>query len=221
MACTFLSRILGFVRIALISALFGATGEADVLNTVFTIPNNLRKLLAEGALSSAFIPVLSSVLVKEKDQTVSKILVRNVLTFQLCILIPFSILCVVFADPLIRYVLVEFDDPALIDLSVRIFRWFIHYLLLISISAVLMAVLNSHNSFVIPAITPILFSIAVITSVVMLYKSMGIFSMVVGVLGGGLLQILFQFPFRHTGKDFARFMLRPEASSQGHSGYHQ
>lgn len=203
MGATFLSRILGFIRIALISALFGATGEADVLNTVFTIPNNLRKLLAEGALSSAFIPVLSSVLVNDKDSLSAKKLVRNVLSFQLCILIPFSILCVIFADPLIRFVLVEFEDPALIELSVNLFRWFIHYLLLISISAVLMAVLNSHNSFVIPAITPILFSVAVITSILMLYKSMGIFSMAVGVLGGGLLQILFQFPFfKKIGYDF-------------------
>ena len=59
MACTLLSRLLGFVRIAVIGALFGASGTADVWNAVFTIPNNLRKLMAEGALSSAFIPSLS------------------------------------------------------------------------------------------------------------------------------------------------------------------
>ena len=59
MVSTFASRLLGFVRIAVIGAVFGASGQADVLNLVFNIPNNLRKLLAEGALSSAFVPVLS------------------------------------------------------------------------------------------------------------------------------------------------------------------
>ena len=48
MICTLISRVLGFVRIALISAVFGASGQADVLNTVFTIPNNLRKQIGRG-----------------------------------------------------------------------------------------------------------------------------------------------------------------------------
>ena len=51
MLCTMLSRILGFVKIVLIGAVFGGSGKADVLNAVFNIPNNLRKLMAEGALS--------------------------------------------------------------------------------------------------------------------------------------------------------------------------
>ena len=65
MACTLLSRLLGFLRIAVIGAFFGASGTADVWNAVFTIPNNLRKLMAEGALSSAFIPSLSASLVED------------------------------------------------------------------------------------------------------------------------------------------------------------
>ena len=203
MACTFLSRILGFFRIAVISAIFGASGRADVLNTVFTIPNNLRKLLAEGALSSAFIPVLSECIVREDNNGRAKIVVRNVLTFQLTILIPFSILCTVFAGPLIRIVLVEFSDPELTELAVQLFRYFIHYLLLISISALIMGVLNSHNSFFIPAITPIIFSVCVITSVLLLHRRMDVFSMAVGVLAGGLFQILFQTPkFKKLGYDF-------------------
>ncbi|RPJ03920.1 MAG: murein biosynthesis integral membrane protein MurJ, partial [Spirochaetaceae bacterium] len=59
MLCTFLTRILGFVRIAVFSYFFGDKGIADVINAVFHIPNSLRMLFAEGALSSAFIPQLS------------------------------------------------------------------------------------------------------------------------------------------------------------------
>ncbi|TFG65027.1 MAG: murein biosynthesis integral membrane protein MurJ, partial [Spirochaetales bacterium] len=79
MLLTLVSRVLGFVRIAVIGGIFGASGEADVLNAVFTIPNNLRKLLAEGAFSSAFIPVLSSSLIRDKTGAASHKIARNIL----------------------------------------------------------------------------------------------------------------------------------------------
>lgn len=58
MVCTAASRLFGYVRQALIGIYFGDAGAADAMNAVFTVPNNLRKLFAEGAFSSAFIPVL-------------------------------------------------------------------------------------------------------------------------------------------------------------------
>ena len=64
MGCTFNSRILGFVRIIVVTTFFSKE-KADIINLAFSVPNNLRKLLAEGALSSAFIPVLSTNLVKD------------------------------------------------------------------------------------------------------------------------------------------------------------
>jgi putative peptidoglycan lipid II flippase len=194
MVSTFVSRLLGFIRIAVIGAVFGTTGEADVINAVFTIPNNLRKLLAEGALSSAFIPVLSKALVREKTREGPRRIVGNILAFQLMILIPLCALSIIFAKPLISKILVDFQDAYRTALAVELFRYFINYLLLISISAVLIAVLNSHDNFFIPAVTPILFSISVITSILLLHRTMGVFSMAVGVLAGGILQILFQTP---------------------------
>jgi putative peptidoglycan lipid II flippase len=74
------SRILGFARTAVVTAIFGASGAADVINLTFAVPNNLRKLMAEGALSSAFIPVLSETLVEKPDGTESKSIVRSILT---------------------------------------------------------------------------------------------------------------------------------------------
>lgn len=104
MGSTFLSRLLGFVRIAVIGAIFGTSGSADVLNAVFTIPNNLRKLLAEGAFSSAFIPVFSSALVKEPSGENPGNIVRNIISFQIVILVPLCLLSVVFAKPLMNHV---------------------------------------------------------------------------------------------------------------------
>ncbi len=193
MGSTLVSRLFGFVRIAVVGAIYGAGGEADVLNAVFTIPNNLRKLMAEGALSSAFIPVLSRSLVQDPGGERSRKIVGNIFTFQLLIIVPLLIGSVLFAPRLVRLIL-DFPDPERILLSTRLFRWMIHYLLLVSVSAVMMGVINAHSGFFIPAVTPILFSVAVISSILLFHDHLGAFAMVVGVLVGGVVQILFQLP---------------------------
>ncbi|MDC7225887.1 MAG: murein biosynthesis integral membrane protein MurJ [Spirochaetales bacterium] len=216
MVCTLISRILGFVRIGVITAVFGAGGKADVINLTFSIPNNLRKLSAEGALSSAFIPVLSRTIAAEKNGVKSKKIVRNLIGFQLLLLVPLSVICIIFSEPLIRVVLAEFNEPWQIELSSGLFRWFINYLLFISISAVIIGALNSSGHFLIPAITPILFSICVISSILLLHQSIGPYSMAVGVVAGGLAQILFQLPkFSKYGFDLKPdFSLRNEEFRQ-------
>lgn len=217
MGCTLGSRLLGFVRTALVSAFFGASGSADVLNAVFSIPNNLRKLMAEGALSSAFIPELSRSIVKDKSGASSRELSRKIIGFQLLILIPLIFLSIIFA-PTVISIFTSFDGPEKSELSEKLFVWIINYALLISISAVLMAVLNSHSKFLIPALTPVLFSVSVITSLVLFHEKFGIFAMAIGVLVGGIAQLLFQLPlfnklgyslipsFKFNDKDFKRVL---------------
>jgi putative peptidoglycan lipid II flippase len=206
MGCTLLSRLLGFVRIALIGALFGASGTADVWNAVFTIPNNLRKLLAEGALSSAFIPAFSSTLLEPDGHDRAKKLTRSILTLQLLILLPLVLLALIFTRPIIQ-TLLSFPSAEKMDMSMRLFRWVFCYLLLISISAVLVAILNSHSIFIVPALTPLVFSVCMITSTLFFYRSLGIFSMAVGILMGGIAQILFQTPtYLRLGYDFRPYL---------------
>ena len=194
MVCTLVSRILGFVRIAVISAIFGAGGKADVINLTFSIPNNLRKLSAEGSLSSAFIPVLSKSIAAGKDKDEPAKIVGNLIGFQLLIIIPLSVLCIIFSEPLITFVLAEFTEPWQLEMSSGLFRWFINYLLFISISAVIMGALNSSGHFLVPAVTPILFSICVISSILFLHSTLDVYSMAVGVVAGGVMQIFFQLP---------------------------
>jgi putative peptidoglycan lipid II flippase len=194
MACTLASRLLGFIRTAVVSALFGASGSADVLNAVFSIPNNLRKLMAEGALSSAFIPELSRNLVNDKSGVRAKELSRKIIGFQLIILIPLTIGSIIFAPTVIN-LFTSFEIAEKVILSEKLFVWLINYVILISISAVLMAVLNSHSKFLIPALTPILFSISVISSLIIFHEKFGVFAMAIGVLVGGVAQLLFQLPF--------------------------
>jgi putative peptidoglycan lipid II flippase len=201
MVCTMLSRILGFLRIAVIGAIFGASGTADVWNAVFTMPNNLRKLMAEGALSSAFIPALSASLVTDASGEEARGLTRRIITLQLLILLPLVAGSIALARP-IMHALLSFPDPGKMQLSAQLFRWTFPYLVLISVSAVVMGVLNSHNVFVLPALTPILFSVFVIAATLLLYRRLGIFSMVVGVLSGGAAQLVIQLPaFLRRGYD--------------------
>ena len=102
MLCTMLSRILGFVKIVLIGAVFGGSGKADVLNAVFNIPNNLRKLMAEGALSSSFIPVLAGSLANKEPHSVTRKIVRNIMAFQVVVLVPVCVLSIIFSDFLVE-----------------------------------------------------------------------------------------------------------------------
>ncbi len=201
MTSTFVSRLLGFARTAVITAVFGATGKADIINVTFAVPNNLRKLLAEGALSSAFIPVLSEAIVHEGERRErSRKVVQNLIGFQLLVIIPICIVSIIFSEELIRFVLTQFDDPEQLAVSSSLFRYFITYLLFISVSAVFIGLLNSHRRFFIPAITPIIFSVAVILSILLLHRQLGVFSMAVGVILGGAGQVLFQYPlFRSLG----------------------
>ncbi|MDC7222235.1 MAG: murein biosynthesis integral membrane protein MurJ, partial [Spirochaetales bacterium] len=211
MACTLISRLLGFVREALINAVFGAGSRADVLRAIFNIPNNMRKLLAEGALSSAFIPELSRQLVEDETGQKARRLTGNILALLLIITIPLTLLFVLFPGTAVR-IFTTFGDPAQTELGTRLIPWLITYIFFVSISALLMGVLNSHKRFFIPAITPVLFSLSVISSVLIFHGSLGIFSMAVGVIVGGIAQILVQIPlFRKLGYTLIpRFSFRSE-----------
>jgi putative peptidoglycan lipid II flippase len=193
MVSTLISRLLGFLRIAVIGAVFGASGNADVLNLVFNIPNNLRKLLAEGALSSAFIPTLARSHVTDPSLGRSHLLVRQLIGFQLVVLVPIVVISVI-SPGSITDIILDFPELHRQVLAAELFRWLILYLVLISVAAVLMGTLNSHQSFLVPALAPLLFSFAVIGSILLLHRHMGVFSMVVGVLIGGTAQLIVHIP---------------------------
>jgi putative peptidoglycan lipid II flippase len=193
MVSTLASRLFGFVRIAVIGAIFGASGEADVLNLVFNIPNNLRKLLAEGALSSAFIPALTRAHVEDPQGQRARGIVQRLIGLQVLILVPLLGFATLFPGSIVGVIL-DFPEAARQSLAAGLFQYLIHYVLLISLAAVLMGTLNSEQRFLVPAVAPLWFSIAVIAAVVTLHRSLGVYSMVAGVLVGGFGQLLIQVP---------------------------
>ncbi|MBN2736362.1 MAG: murein biosynthesis integral membrane protein MurJ [Spirochaetales bacterium] len=202
MICTLGSRIMGLVRNGVFNAVFGTGGIADVWHSVFMIPNSLRKLFAEGSLSSAFIPVLSTTIVEDKTQEKAKEISRKIFSFQVLILVPLIVLMIINAESICSTIF-DYRDEEKLKLAVDLFRFVIIYLLFISISAVIMAVLNSNSIFIIPALTPLMFSFCVIFSIVFLYPHYKLASMVIGVLLGGITQVIVQVPlYLKKGYDF-------------------
>ena len=194
MLCTALSRLMGFIRLAVIGTLYGAEGAADVLHLVFQIPNNLRRLLAEGALSSAFLPIFSSTLLNRRQATIeTRLLLKRLFGLQWLLFLPLLTISVIFSQE-ITGTLFNFPTAELTEMANRLFKILIWYIFPISIAAVIMAVLHSHGYFIVPAITPILFSITVISAIILLHRRMGIYAVSVGVLLGGLIQLLVQLP---------------------------
>jgi putative peptidoglycan lipid II flippase len=215
MVCTAGSRLFGYVRQALFSYYFGASGAADALNAVFNIPNNLRKLFAEGAFSSAFIPVLSSTIEEDPSGARPRRLASNLAAFLIMVLLPLVGLSLMFPRLFVD-TLLRFSDPAKVAVGAQGMQWMFNYILLVSLSALVMAVLNSHGVFAVPALSPLLFTLATVLSIVFLNGRFGILSMGIGVLIGGILQLAVQIPalrkrgysvrpdFRLANPDFTR-----------------
>ena len=200
MFMTLLSRILGIIRIRVISAFFGASGIADVINFTFSIPNNIRKLLAEGALSSAFIPVFSRTIQSSSSQEKgsaqnlrSSRLLSLIITFQLIILIPSVGISAIYSRQIITF-LTDFSERSLIEASAILLLWFGVYVIIVSISAILQAVLHCEGDFFITAFAPLVFSICVISSIYVFATRYSCLSMAFGVVVGGIVQLLILLP---------------------------
>jgi len=199
MLCTAGSRLFGYVRQALFNYYFGGAGAADAINAVFNIPNNLRKLFAEGAFSSAFIPVLSTTLTEDAAGARPRELVRTLVALQLLVIIPLVALSLAFPRLIVTGIL-AFSDPGKIAVGVQLMRWMFNYILFVSLSALVMAVLNSHGRFTVPALSPLMFTLATVLSLLFFHGRLGVLAMGVGVFVGGILQLACQLPaFRRLG----------------------
>lgn len=195
-SATFLSRVLGLVREQVFAYLFGAGYTTDAFIAAFRIPNLLRDLFAEGALSSAFIPVFTDHLTnqgKEKAWELAN-MVLNLLLVTLCMLV---ILGIVFAPYLVEIIAPGFSKEAgKQDLTILLSRIMFPFLLLVALAALVMGILNTFRRFGIPALAPTMFNLGMIAGGIILspYVNPPIMSMAIGVLLGGLGQLIIQLP---------------------------
>ncbi len=195
------SRVLGLVRDQVFAIFFGAGFQYDAFLTAFRIPNLLRDLFAEGALSSAFVATFTQVLEK-KGEKEARLLSNRVVTL---IMIVIAIISVVgwFRAPAIVAALAPgfFELPGKVELAVELTRIMIPFLLFIALAAQSMGVLNAHGRFAVPALASAFFNLGSIIGGLLLGFVLGsyiglspIAGMAYGTLIGGFLQFAVQWP---------------------------
>lgn len=195
-AATAISRILGLVREQVMAYYFGAGMATDAFLTAFRIPNLLRDMFAEGALSSAFVPVFKEVMVKEGEQTAFR-LAHAIITAILLVVGAIVLLGIIAAPAIVFLSANGFTaDPVKFDLTVDMTRLMMVYLLLVSLSALVMGMLNSFGRFGLPAISPALFNLGIIVAVIVMYRwfDQPAYTLAIGVVLGGAAQLAIQLP---------------------------
>ena len=193
---TLASRISGLGREILVASMFGAGASADAFNVAFRIPNLLRRLFGEGAFAQAFVPVLAATRAVEGDD-VTRRLIDAVATVLFWALLVTCVIGVI-AAPVVVWTMGS--ELAQFDNAVVMTRWMFPYIGFISLVSLCSGVLNTWKRFAVPAATPVLLNIAVIGAgwgLAPVFKRWGvepIFSLALGVMIGGVLQLALQVP---------------------------
>ncbi len=200
------SRLLGLVRETVIAALFGASKNMDAFLTAFRAPNMLRDLFAEGALSTAFVTTFSRRIATEGDQSAWR-LASKVATLTLVFMSGMTLLGILFA-PFVIGVLAPGFAAEKAALTIQLTRIMFPFILLVSLAALVMGMLNAKHVFGMPALASSFFNIGSIVGGVTLcyllepqadwrhphFGERGLVGLAIGTLLGGLLQLLVQLP---------------------------
>jgi putative peptidoglycan lipid II flippase len=194
------SRILGVVREQVLAALFGAGNAMDAYNVAFRIPNLVRDLFAEGAMSSAFVPTFTRHLATDGKESAWR-LANYVINGLIVITGLLVIVGIVFAEPVVDMFAGAFRSvPGKLDLTVFLTRIMLPFLSFVAVAAASMGMLNSLHRFFIPALSPAMFNVATIACAFLLVPLMpalglpAIAAIAVGTLLGGAAQLAIQWP---------------------------
>ncbi|MBD9607565.1 putative peptidoglycan lipid II flippase [Pseudomonas sp. PvR086] len=193
---TMLSRVLGFVRDTLIARAFGAGMATDAFFIAFKLPNLLRRIFAEGAFSQAFVPILAEYKSQKGEEAARTFIayVSGLLTLVLALVTALGML----AAPWVIWATAPgfVDSPEKFRLTTDLLRVTFPYILLISLSSLAGAILNTWNRFSVPAFVPTLLNVSMIIFAVFLtpYFDPPVMALGWAVLVGGLAQLLYQLP---------------------------
>ncbi len=196
-SCTMLSRILGFIRDMVFARIFGASGTLDAFIIAFKIPNFFRRLFAEGAFSQAFVPVLAEYSQKH-DKPSTRQFIQHIAGTMALVISLFIALAEIFTPGILSLFAPGFlQHPERFALAQHMLRITFPYILLISLTALAGGVLNTQRRFAVPAFTPVLLNLSLITGAYFWapHTSQPIVVLAWAVLAGGILQLCFQLPF--------------------------
>jgi putative peptidoglycan lipid II flippase len=204
------SRVLGLVRDQVLAYLFGAGDAMDAFRIAFRLPNVLRDLFAEGAMSAALVPTFTRAVVSGGRERAWR-LGNNVINLMILVTSVLVVFGMLLAGPLVRLYAGDFGAvPGKLELTIQLTRIMFPFLTMVTVAAVLMGMLNALHRFFIPALSPAMFNVATILCGLLLVPiapALGmtpIVAIAVGTLLGGAGQVLLQWPalrregFRYT-----------------------
>jgi putative peptidoglycan lipid II flippase len=190
---TMVSRLLGFARDMIAARLLGASHENDAFNLAFLLPNIFRRLFAEGAFSSGFVPLFSRRYAqggKEEAERFS----NEILAVFMPALLLVTLVFMVFMPGILALIVGAYREvPGKFELAVELTRWTFPYLLFISLVALLSGVLNSLTRFVAAAFAPALLNVTLIVALLLSRDAPDVTTvrnMAYAVLAGGIVQFL-------------------------------
>jgi putative peptidoglycan lipid II flippase len=198
-AATATSRILGLVRDQVVLAMYGAGNDMDAFVIAFRIPNLVRDLFAEGAMSAAFVPAFTRHLTLEGKAAAWR-LGSNVITALTVVTGVLVAAGMIFTEPLVTLFAGDYASvPGKLELTIQLTRLMLPFLTLAAIAAAMMGMLNSLHHYFVPALSPAMFNVATIAAAVALTPVMiaagfpAIGAIAAGALGGGVGQIVVQW----------------------------
>ena len=200
---TLTSRILGLARDTVLAYYFGASAsmQMDAYNVAFRVPNFLRDLFAEGAMTAAFVPAFTRTLAERGREHAWRLgnLVINALVIITGVIV---VLGIIFAQPITEAIVAtEFASvPGKLELTTQLTRVMLPFLTMVAVAVAMMGMLNSLQRFFIPSLSPAMFNVATIACAFLLADAMPglgypkIMAIATGTLLGGIGQILLQWP---------------------------
>jgi len=193
---TLISRFAGLARDMVIATLFGAGFGSDAFFMAFTLPNLLRRFFAEGSLTAAFVPTFSQVREQQGELAAQRVMV---LCWSLLatVMVVVTMVGIVLAPGLVQMIAHGFGEIAgKLELTVSLTRIMFPYIFFVSLLALLTGVLNVYGHYFIPAISPLVLNLAMISSALLLHHrfAMPIEALAWGVIAGGVLQLAMTLP---------------------------
>lgn len=209
MAATAASRVLGLVREMAMVYYLGLGPGMGAFTVAFKVPSLVRTLLADTALSAAFIPVFSELLEKERRREAWQ-LAATVTLLATVGLGVVSALGMLFAEEIIAVVAPGYRDPDTIRLAVDLTRIMFPSVAVLGLAGIFMGILNSHERFGLPALAPIIWNLTIIGAVTFFAREQGFYALAWGVLAGTVVELLVQLPavLRLGGRLFLSLDLR-------------
>ena len=208
---TFISRMMGFARDMVIANFFGAQAGMDAFIVAFRIPNFMRRLFAEGAFAQAFVPVLAEYQ-KTRHPDEVRLFIARISGYLTSIL--GVVTCIgIIAAPVIIFIFAPgfSHDSTRAALATQMLRITFPFLMLVSLTAMAGAVLNTYGYFGVPAFTPVILNISMILAALYLCPNLPIpvVGLAIGVLVAGIVQLLFQLPFLYQKQLLVRPQVKP------------